>query len=346
MYFKTYKTVWILAAFFCHVAGQSVYGQDFSTFGLTESPVALSMETNKLSYVVGEPVIVSLALTNKGNQPVNARWFRLPQSLNFRIRSEDGRRIFARTETPEGTVTIGLSTLSSKETLTTDFDIVIGDIINVSDQFPRTDGIVSTNIKDVTRYRLAPGRYTIVAVQGYALNGINTTATATASFEVQAPNEREKAALQLWMQRYLRPIDDVAKKRYIGAEYETYKQAIFAWWNEAKADFQKLNREYPETPYAPYALYYSGRLAQTQENWAEAISSYEQVLKDYPKFALQVDLLYCLADCYIHAGQKIKAQQNLDLLKQRFPSHFVLPTVEYFRPTDRLDDLQQRIKGN
>lgn len=103
---------------------------------------------------------------------------------------------------------------------------------------------------------------------------------------------------------------------------------------QALAEFEKLKREYPRNPYkdlvdlriekcrnviADYE-YLVGEFYMKNASYGAAISRFEGLLKTYPEYKKQDDILYNLGVAYRKSGQQEKAETSLRQLLERFPT--------------------------
>ncbi len=302
---------------------------------LIEPSLKMDVKLNKQSYLLGEPVVVSSLVTNQASEPKETSWFSYGDKFFIQVESPvKGEVQFpSPVETERQQIfTMWRRKLLPTVSVSTALDIVVGDVSELSPFFPHAEEISQVEAKGyVSRYFLEPGSYTLVAshILSEPWRRPLYAATAQVPFQVKEPNEKEKAALSLFRQR---PIIFARNKEEL-----THSQ------DNALQSYRTLLDKYPETPYAPYARYYIGRILQVQEKWPEAAAAYEATLKAHPDFPLKADLLYYLAFSYARAGDKPKARQVLQTLQKEFPNHLIAPNIRYLEKLSRVEALEQEL---
>ena len=296
-------------------------------------PLRLEVRLNKSVYIVGEPIIVNLKITNLGTETVEGIWFSYVNTLRYEIRTVKGENLvplFVYYSFYHRDVTLWRRQMQPQDAVTTAMDVMLGDIVEVSPDYERVEfhdsqmGQASTHLKE--------GVYSI-EVSHKLPKPLKGLMSATAKFQVRQPTEREKVALGLF---HPRPYEVYNHKAQV---IKTKTAAI----EECLVSYQQLCRDYPDTVYAPYAAYYIGRLWQNQQKWADAITQYESILRKYPAFPLKADLLYYLCACYLDSMEKNQARQLFHELKREFPDHLSAPTVTYVGDKSRLDALEANV---
>lgn len=83
-------------------------------------------------------------------------------------------------------------------------------------------------------------------------------------------------------------------------------------WSEARRFFEKITREYPESPLVPAALAFLAEVALREDasarDRAEAIQLYKQVLRDHPRSSNAGRAAWRIADLYLEQGWLQEAQ--------------------------------------
>lgn len=113
---------------------------------------------------------------------------------------------------------------------------------------------------------------------------------------------------------------------------------------KALKEFEELKRLYPRNPYkssvemkiarcrelmAGYE-FMVGEFYFKKEAWAGAIARLEGILKDFPDFRKEPEVLYMAALSYNSLGEKEKARQYMDLLASKYPDS------SYFKEASKL----------
>jgi hypothetical protein len=315
-------------------------------------PLKLEIKLNRQLYTLGEPVVATFTITNVGTRDREDVWFSYDNTLYIAVEDQAGETVelYGNLADTMLRITWWRRRLPPSASVTTTMDVMVGDVVEVSPFFLR--GEFADFMKEplrVSQYALTPGSYTFRAAQavGRALHssldivrpeGQATVRDpnsggrlrATAPFEVRKPTDQEQAALELFK---LRP----ALESYGYPKVAQSQQ-------DALEAYQTLIQKYPETPCAPYAQYYSGRILQVQKKFQEAAKAYEALLKKHPQFPLRADALYYLVSCYAKANEKAKGREVLQTLKKEFLNHLIAPTVPYQGKMSRVEAIEQELK--
>jgi hypothetical protein len=312
------------------------------TAAAAPEPEALrtSISLNKTSYIVGEPVIVEVSITNAGTTPVLDRWFSYTRGFYLSLSDVNGRRIpmYLEMTEQEQSLTDFVYSIPPGGSVKTSFDLTRGDIVDGSSYFPtlaKPDLIARDRISS---YVLKPGQYRLTALQDLRMNQIPglppLRLKATQNFEIREPNDLERQALMLFEARpfFAQPNADsdtvVAAANSQGAALLAYSQ---------------LSTAYTKTPFAEYALYYSARILHRQGKFAEAASKYQAVRVRYPAFPLLADMLYYETAALTAADKSQDASASATILRDCFRNHLVGPDVPALGEGNRSDELLRKL---
>jgi TolA-binding protein len=104
--------------------------------------------------------------------------------------------------------------------------------------------------------------------------------------------------------------------------------------SEAKADLEAGRRvlrtvmdDYPNPKYVPRVSYLLGQFSQELKQWAEAIESYQLIIKQYPDHALAPDAQFRLAQCYEESGDFNQALDAYVTLAATYPKNPLIANV-------------------
>lgn len=296
-----------------------------ATAALEKADLRLSVDLGKGTYVLGEPIVARLTVTNMGNTTVTSRWFSYTSKLFLRLEDTEGRAApleveYGRTERP---LTFWERPLAPGETVSTAFDLTRGDIVASSGFFPKLAKFAYPQRAKIPGYTIGPGTYRLVARHGV---GSGSELKATAEFTIRAPTEAEREALLLF-------------------ESNAYFDGPDAEWSQLHtiADYSAIWREHLTTPFAPCALYYAARLLQQRGRPDAAITKYALLRKERPTFPLMAEVLYYETLALYDSGRvdEAKALAKAKLLK--FKNHLVGPDVETREKGSRIELLLAKL---
>ncbi len=285
--------------------------------------LTLSVDFNKTSYflgepvyVLGEPVVVRLSICNTSGRPITDRWFSYTRGFYLSLENAAGRRVHM--EETEGErvqrITDFVYILAPGQTVTTAFDLTRGDIIARSECFPRLARWVRRDEQWVPGYVVEPGTYRLRVTQDLRMNkaedGGLIRLRCSKEFTIREPNNVEKQALALF----------ASQPRSSGPGEETSQIT-------ALADYEYLWKTYRETPYAPYALYYAARILQYQNRFSAALADYALLMQEFPQFPLRADALYYQTLALRAAKQSEQAGATALMLRDQFKNHLIAPDV-------------------
>jgi tetratricopeptide (TPR) repeat protein len=276
----------------------------------------LSLDLNKQSYILGEPIVVLASLTNKSNVSVDDHWFSFGIGFYLRLETDTGQPVMMeRIYTQRARIlTDWAATLSSGQTITTANDLTRGDPVGTSPTTPRIARGVIFRKGKITGYAIAPGTYRLIAIHDLRKHklpdGGRIRLETSKEFTVRAPQGAEKEALALFETQAFFSGEGAA---------ESQKNALAA--------YDKIWNEYRATPFAQYALYYSARILQTQGKLSEAEAKYSLLLEQFPDFPLLADALYYQTLIERDLKQSDKAQKSALKLREKFKNHLVAPDV-------------------
>jgi hypothetical protein len=273
--------------------------------------LALSVKLNKTEYVLGEPIVAEIKITNVGKYPINRRWFISIGYLTCSINDATGKIVVPDSyRTDQAFYALEWQhKLDPSQNLSIKFDLLRGDPIRNAPILPRYAYYSPAYRKFAS---LKPGRYRVRV--NYNLDdradprSKNILVAPVREFTVRAPSPFEKEGLQLFQQN----IDYFKGKEIRVRILDTYEQ---------------LWRDYRATRYTPYAIYYSGRILQDKGENGRALAKYDLLLRRYPKFPLKEDLLYYQALALRDAKQPARARIAAQYLYDHYRNYLVTPNT-------------------
>src|SRR3569833_1319299 len=109
---------------------------------------------------------------------------------------------------------------------------------------------------------------------------------------------------------------------YLGrAQYNVAKAGDAEALARADRSFAALLQKYPDSKFAPQALYYRGEAAYASGRKAEAVAFYDKFASAYPKDPLLADDLYALGIAQSELNQPAKAEAAFAAFLKAFPQH-------------------------
>lgn len=326
----------IICLFACCFLGCNKTSDNVSGDTKPVNAPTLTVQFNKTEYVLGEPIIASISVTNGSNTPFYANWLSFGGGFGLRLEKKDGTRVeliqlLSEAEHPMFRFEEPLKHLQS---YTTAFDLVRLDVSGSSAFFPRLSLYPSLGTDKIRGYVVEPGTFKIKVIQALTarLNppGSATALDAYATFTIREPNDREKEALKLFE---LQPIlvgksADEARK----ADAEQSQLGCIA-------AYDKIWNSYRDTVYAPYALYYAARVSQKMGDNAGAVNRYTTLQESAKDFPLMADLLYHKTIALRDSGKKEEAATAAQTLKEKYWNHMAAPTIEYEQRGSRIRNL-------
>ena len=105
---------------------------------------------------------------------------------------------------------------------------------------------------------------------------------------------------------------------------------------------REVMEDYPDPQYAPRVAYLLGQFSQELENWAEAIESYELIVRRFPDHSLAPDAQYKLAQCHEEAQNFDQALEEYVTLAATYPRSPLIANVmiricDHFYKNERFD---------
>jgi len=91
-------------------------------------------------------------------------------------------------------------------------------------------------------------------------------------------------------------------------------------YDEARAAFRTLADNNPKDPSSSLAIYWIGRIAYVQKDYAGATRAFAEVIKKYPTSASAPESLLKLGQALLASGQKKEGCTALVALKKKYPS--------------------------
>lgn len=276
----------------------------------------LSIDFNKACYVLGEPIIVRLSISNVGTEPITERWFAYTRGFYLDLENAAGTRVGMEEleSEKEQIITDVVCALQPGETVSTAFDLTRGDIAASSPFFPKLARILFPTEPVIREYVVKHGTYRLFVMHRLQMNKsdgeVPACMKASKEFTVLPPNDEQTKALVFF--------ETIPRFDRAGAE---------ASQANALADYDLVWKQYRSTPFAPYALYYSARILQRQGDLTNALAKYSELRQACPDFPLIADLLYYQATALIDAGKASDAKAVASLLESQFSNHLVSPDV-------------------
>ncbi len=104
--------------------------------------------------------------------------------------------------------------------------------------------------------------------------------------------------------------------------YYQFAQALYKAGNtdEAMAEFNNLQKKFPQSDYAQGSLYTIGWIYFQKENFREAIAKYHELMKVYPSSSLVPLAWYSIGDSYFNQAKYDSAIANYEKVITLFPS--------------------------
>jgi hypothetical protein len=283
--------------------------------------LSINAQLNKSTYIWGEPIIVTVTIKNTGKEPITNTWF--SSALHFKVDLQNDKGEHLQTlfrspgfgSTPEPTA--WRHTLLPGESITTRFDLLRGDPIDDYSFFPRLS--VFSPVTDI---------YSNI----YYVRDLKS-----GSFTIQVshdPDGHRRYTPALWIKSAIykftiKPADSVQQQalKLFEAPLDLYGRDRDKKRQNTLVAFDQVWRKYPDTPYAPYAIYYQGRIFQDINQYGDALAKYDLLLRRYPNFPLKVDLLYYQAIALRDAKQPARAKIAAQYLNDHFKNHLVSPNA-------------------
>ncbi len=279
---------------------------------MVQSPVAFNISLNRTdAYLVGEPVIASLHLTNMSDKTVSVQTDPdFEADLRVHVRTPMTRP-WTEVKNPFGAVALPSSpfNLLPKETRT--FNLIL--------LYDRSNRDLPSNawpklVFDQESFFRLKAQLTI------RLNGAQQFyIEREVDLEVKAPVQNSPEDLTLGG-LLLRVDND--RLVFQTRQMESY-QRLKAMDNETRNFFEKVVDELPANRYTPYFLYLLANSYDTarRDEQKKAIVAYERLAREYPSFFFRDGVYAGLAKLYDEAGQSDKAHAMiLRMLKDSGPN--------------------------
>jgi hypothetical protein len=283
----------------------------------------LSLDFSKRSYVLGEPIIVRVSINNAGKTPVTDRWFAYTRGFTLELEDAEGHgaQMNVLYVAKAQAITDWVFTVLPGQTVTTTFDLVRGSIIGSTPVFPRFADFAMPSQQRIPGYAVAPGVYRLTATHSLPMNktedGNVIILQVSKEFTLRAPTAQEKEALTLFE----------TVPQFTSADAKEAEKAAEKSQQDALAAYQRVWSEYPTTPFAPYALYYSGRIHQYQGELGAAADAYSLLMQRFPQFPLTAEVLYHHSLALHGLAREQDARQLAGILAQRYQNHLIEPDV-------------------
>jgi len=118
-------------------------------------------------------------------------------------------------------------------------------------------------------------------------------------------------------------------------EEQLYAQALDfqekQQWEDVAKTYEKLVKEYPESPKADEHMYNLGMVyANNVKNYEKAITTWKKLLDDYPKSRLVVNTKFMIGYCYANnIGDLENARKAYQGFLDEYPNHELAPSVQW-----------------
>jgi TolA-binding protein len=89
--------------------------------------------------------------------------------------------------------------------------------------------------------------------------------------------------------------------------------------DDATANFQRVIRLYPESPWVPAAHFSTGTALERRGAWQEAVDAYFLVISDYPDSAWAAEAQLDLGWCLVRLGDPMQAMIEIQRVRTRYP---------------------------
>ncbi len=90
---------------------------------------------------------------------------------------------------------------------------------------------------------------------------------------------------------------------------------------------REVMEDYPDPKYIPRIAYLLGQFSQELGEWAEAIDSYEMIIKQFPEHSLAADAQYKLGQCHEESGDFDDALEAYVTLAATYPKNPLIASV-------------------
>ena len=260
------------------------------------SSYTVKVTTDRESYPLGMPIVVTVTITNTGDTSLNEDWFSQGSWFYSGVMDARGKDVetcgpwFDRWFVPECTLQPGKS-------LSTRLEIVDEDPMVSRACFRGQHVWTDPDHPDWRRFErtLVPGKYTVEAWQFARLEGhpekelnehgedVGYHEKATTDFEITNCGKGEFAGYMCYMDLW-----SAIKKRDVPTARENLaslkdRGRVLIW--------DGRNRQYRESIYLNWGVYYFGRLCIDKEQWAEAEKTLAE-LKDDQSFPYRLEAMY------------------------------------------------------
>ena len=106
-------------------------------------------------------------------------------------------------------------------------------------------------------------------------------------------------------------------------EKQAYDEAVLQLqdgkYKEAAANFKRFANEWKESPYRPDALFWWGTAAFALEQYKTAISSQNQLIREYPKHARAADAMLLVGSSQAASGNLKAARATFQKVQKTYP---------------------------
>ncbi len=262
-----------------------------ATHAATRYPVAITVQTNKTSYLLGEPAYLSLKIQN-----VTDKFLKFGAVMNPTADVEI--YVIQPNHLPERYTSVFKPALYPQTIYELDPQEYKVSEHTVLYQKDTASGLIFEH----------PGQYTIDCRITFQIDGKGAYKLYLPPFRISIvePREPDKAAFQLINSK------SIVFDLHTGLAKE-----------ENKPVFHQIVEQYPRSTYAPYAMFSLAGgeiyLQNPAQDYAKAQSMYERLLTDYKQFAQMDNVYYRIALCNDVLGKEREALKWLVKIMNQYP---------------------------
>jgi len=268
----------------------------------------------KDTFIVGEPVVVRLLLINNSKENVYIEQYPETKRVPFGVKifTEDGREIEDFHQFVDR-VYFGVTHLKPRDTV-----CYLWSHILCYRKKAKSGGYLLPGEKDV--HFLSKGRY----ILKYSLPGspIKISSSPLPLGEVKYSRLWHRTvyadSLVIFVKTPEKDEDRKALKEWEKAAFVMYYDPTRAPKKDIRI-YENIVRKYPNSVYAPYALYFLAENYRVRGRFKKAITLFRKLKTDYPEFPLNSLYEYNLACCYAGRGWMSVANSLLDRYLRKFP---------------------------
>jgi TolA-binding protein len=117
------------------------------------------------------------------------------------------------------------------------------------------------------------------------------------------------------------PTKDAAPGAYYYMGMVTLRSSFGAQaLDDAVANFQRVLRLYPQSPWVPAALRATGLALERRGSWEEALDSYFRVMAEYPDSRWAAGAQLALGRCLVRLGDPVQGMVEIQMVRDRYPN--------------------------